>query len=93
VGVLAFWLGTVLVIGPTLKMNQSAIFWYFGVVLLSYFVTDLGKIFLAKQLKNKLKAPVIYRVKKIMGVILIVCGVFLMLKGFIPNERIESLIQ
>lgn len=93
VGVLAFWLGTVLVIGPTLKMNQSAIFWYFGVVLLSYFVTDLGKIFLAKQLKNKLTAPVIYRVKKIMGVILIVCGVFLMLKGFIPNERIESLIQ
>lgn len=93
VGVLAFWLGTVLVIGPTLKMNQSAIFWYFGTVLLSYFVTDLGKIFLAKQLKNKMTPPVIFRIKKIMGVILIVCGVFLMLKGFIPNERIEALIQ
>ena len=93
VGVLAFWLGTVLVIGPTLKMNQSAIFWYFGTVLLSYFVTDLGKIFLAKQLKNKMTPPVIFRIKKIMGVILIICGVFLMLKGFIPNERIEALIQ
>ena len=92
VGVLAFWLGTVLVIGPTLKMDQSAIFWYFGTVLLSYFVTDLGKIFLAKQLKNKMTPPVIFRIKKIMGVILIVCGVFLMLKGFIPNERIEELI-
>jgi threonine/homoserine/homoserine lactone efflux protein len=88
VGVLAFWLGTVLIIGPTLKMDQSAIFWYFGTVLLSYFVTDLGKIFLAKQLKNKMTPPVIFRIKKIMGVILIVCGVFLMLKGFIPNERI-----
>ena len=93
VGVLAFWLGTVLVIGPTLKMDQNAIFWYFGTVLLGYFITDLGKIFLAKQLKNKMTPPVIYRVKKIMGIILIICGVFLMLKGFIPNEKIDSFIQ
>jgi threonine/homoserine/homoserine lactone efflux protein len=90
VGVLAFWLGTILVIGPTLDMNQNAIFWYFGTILLAYFVTDLGKIFLAKQLKNKMTPPVIFRVKKIMGIILIICGVFLMLKGFIPNERIEE---
>jgi threonine/homoserine/homoserine lactone efflux protein len=93
VGVLAFWLGTVLVIGPTLKMDQNAIFWYFGTVLLGYFITDLGKIFLEKQLKNKMTPPVIYRVKKIMGIILIICGVFLMLKGFIPNEKIDSFIQ
>ncbi|WP_299054952.1 LysE family transporter [uncultured Polaribacter sp.] len=93
VGVLAFWLGTVLVIAPTLKMNQNAIFWYFGTILLGYFITDLGKIFLAKQLKNKMTPPVIFRVKKIMGIILIICGVFLMLKGFIPNEKIENLIH
>ena len=93
VGVLAFWLGTVLVIGPSLKMNQNAIFWYFGTVLISYFVTDLGKIFLAKQLKNKMTPQVIFRIKKIMVVILIVCGIFLILKGFIPNERIEELIN
>jgi threonine/homoserine/homoserine lactone efflux protein len=93
VGVLAFWLGTVLVIGPSLKMNQNAIFWYFGTILISYFVTDLGKIFLAKQLKNKMTPEVIFRIKKIMGVILIVCGIFLILKGFIPNERIEELIN
>jgi threonine/homoserine/homoserine lactone efflux protein len=73
-------------------MNQSPIFWYFGTVLLSYFITDLGKIFLAKQLKNKMTPQVIFRIKKIMGIILIVCGVFLMLKGFIPNEKIEELI-
>ena len=93
VGVLAFWLGTVLVIGPSLKMNQSAIFYYFGTILISYFITDLGKIFLAKQLKNKMTPQVIFRIKKIMGVILIVCGIFLILKGFIPNERIEELIN
>ena len=93
VGVLAFWLGTVLVIGPTLKMNQNAIFWYFSTVLLGYFITDLGKIFLAKQLKSKMTPPVIFRIKKIMGILLIICGVFLMLKGFIPNEKIEELIH
>jgi threonine/homoserine/homoserine lactone efflux protein len=93
VGVLAFWLGTVLVIGPTLKMNESAIFWYFATIILGYMVTDLGKILLAKQLKNKMTPTVIYRLKRIMGIILIVCGVFLMLKGFIPNDKIEELIH
>lgn len=93
VGVLAFWLGTILVIGPSLKMNQNAIFTYFSVVITGYFITDLGKIFLAKQLKNKMTPTVIYRVKKVMGIILIVCGVYLMLVGFIPKEDINSLLN
>tara|TARA_R110001592_G_scaffold5436_1_gene29954 strand:- start:908 stop:1576 length:669 start_codon:yes stop_codon:yes gene_type:complete len=93
IGVLAFWLGTVLVIGPTLNMNQNAIFSYFSVIILAYFVTDLGKIFLAKQLKNKMTPTLTYRIKRIMGIILVVCGVFLILKGFIPNERINQFIQ
>ncbi|MEO9570539.1 MAG: LysE family transporter [Polaribacter sp.] len=93
VGVLAFWLGTVLVIGPTLKMNESAIFWYFSTIILGYAVTDLGKILLAKQLKNKMTPIVIYRLKRIMGIILLICGVFLILKGLIPNESINELIH
>ncbi|WP_299016034.1 LysE family transporter [uncultured Polaribacter sp.] len=93
VGVLAFWLGTVLVIGPTLKMNQSAIFSYFGVIILGYFITDVCKILLAKQLKTKMTPLVIYRVKRIMGILLIVFGVLLMLKGFIPNNKLEQLMN
>ena len=93
IGVLAFWLGTVLVIGPTLNMDQTAIFWSFGTILVGYFTTDLGKIFLAKKLKSKMTPPVIYRIKRIMGIILIVCGVFLMLKGFIPNDKIDEFIH
>jgi len=93
VGVLAFWLGTVLVIGPTFKMNENAIFWYFTTIILGYIVTDLGKIFLAKQLKAKMTPLVIYRFKRIMGIILIVCGIFLVLQGFIPNDKIDELIQ
>lgn len=93
VGVLAGWLGIVVVVGPTLNMNPTSIFWYFAVVILAYAITDLGKILLAKQLKNKMTPLVIYRLKRIMGIILIVCGVFLMLKGFIPNDKIEELMQ
>jgi threonine/homoserine/homoserine lactone efflux protein len=92
IGVLAFWLATVLVIGPSLKMDQNAIFMYFSTVILGYFVSDLGKIFLAKQLKSKMTPAVIYRVKKIMGIILVLCGVYLMLIGFLPAENIDSLI-
>ena len=92
IGVLGFWLGTVLVIGPSLKMNQTAIFSYFGTILIGYFLTDLGKIFLAKKLKSKMTPAVIYKIKKIMGLLLIICGVFLILNGFIPNERIDEFI-
>lgn len=93
IGVLAFWLGTVLVIGPTLNMNQNTIFSYFAVIILGYFLTDLGKIFLAKQLKDKMTPIIIYKIKKIMGIILIICGVFLILKGFIPNDKINQFIN
>jgi threonine/homoserine/homoserine lactone efflux protein len=93
VGVLAGWLGIVVVVGPTLNMNPKSIFWYFATVILGYAITDLGKILLAKQLKNKMTPLVIYRLKRIMGILLIVFGVFLMLKGFIPNKEIGTFIH
>ncbi|MDP5092350.1 MAG: LysE family translocator [Polaribacter sp.] len=93
IGVLTFWLGAVLVIGPSLDMSRNAIFSYFGTIILGYFLTDLGKIFLAKKLKDKMTPALVFRVKRIMGIILIVCGVFLMLKGFIPSEQINSMMK
>ena len=80
-------------IGPSLDMSRSAIFSYFGFIILGYFATDLGKIFLAKRLKAKMTPAIIFRIKRIMGVILIVCGVFLMIKGFIPNEHLNQFIN
>ena len=43
VGVLAFWLGLIVVIGPTYDMNPKYLFWYFGTVILGYALTDLAK--------------------------------------------------
>jgi len=94
IGVLAFWLGLIVVIGPTLDMNPTAIFYYFTIIIASYFITDLGKIVLAKQLKSKMTPLVTYRVKKVMGIILIVFGVYLMLMGFLPKENnINTLLE
>ncbi len=89
VGVLAFWLGMIVVVGTNFHMNPSKIFNYFTVILISYFIIDIGKILLAKQLKKKLTSQIIYKVKRIMGIILMVFGIALMLKGFIPKEKMN----
>lgn len=93
VGVLAGWLGVIIVVGPTLDMNPKHMFWYFFTVLVGYIFTDFCKILLAKQLKKKLTPLVIYRIKRGMGVMLIVFGTILMLKTFIPKEKINDLIE
>ncbi|MGV6845243.1 MAG: LysE family translocator [Lutibacter sp.] len=86
VGVLGFWLGMIVVVGANLNMNPAKIFNYFSVIIISYLITDIFKILLAKQLKKKLTSTVIYKLKRIMGIILIVFGIVLIIKGFIPKE-------
>lgn len=93
VGVLAGWLGAMVVVAPTLNMNPIYILWYFATVLIGYIATDIVKILLAKQLKNKLTPSVIHKVKRGMSIILIVFGVILMLKAFIPKEKINTIIK
>ncbi len=89
IGVLAFWLGMILVVGPELDMDSGKIFNYFGVILLSYFLTDLGKILLAKQLKKRLTSKVIHKIQRTMGIILVIFGVVLILKGFLPKYKLD----
>ncbi len=89
VGVLAFWLGMIVVVGSNLQMEPNKIFNYFTVILLSYFITDIGKIVLAKQLKKKLTPSVIYKIKRGMGILIMIFGVALMLKGFIPKDKMN----
>ena len=89
IGVLAFWLGMIVVVGSNLEMNPTKIFNYFSVILLSYLITDIGKITLAKQLKKYLTPKVTYKIKRTMGVLLMIFGVVLILKGFIPKEKLN----
>jgi threonine/homoserine/homoserine lactone efflux protein len=89
VGVLTFWLLLIVGIGPSLDMDESRIFWFFAVILIAYFITDIGKIILAKQLRKKLTPKVILKIKRGMGIVLMIFGLALVSKGFIPQEKMD----
>jgi len=87
IGVLAFWLGLVVIVGPSLDNDENRILLFFGTVLGVYFATDLVKIVLAKQLKKYLTEERIVLIKKGLGVLLMICGVVLITKGFLPKDK------
>ena len=65
VGVLIFWGGVTIVAGPTTGSNPLSFVFFFAIVLLSYFITDLGKILVAKQLKVFINEKTIVFVKSL----------------------------
>src|SRR5690606_39024396 len=69
IGVLAFWLGLIIVVGPSLDNDPKRMLVFFGTVLLVYFMTDLVKILLAKQLKKYLTSERIVLITKVLGII------------------------
>ena len=89
IGVLVFWLGIIIVVGPSLDNNTNRFIVFFGTMITAYFVTDIIKILLAKQLKNKLTPQAIIKVKRFLGLILVVCGTVLIIKGFLPKDKLN----
>jgi len=87
IGVLVFWLGVIIIVGPSLDNEPARIRVFFGTMLASYFITDLFKILLAKQLKRSLTYDRIRIIKKVIGIILVICGVILIIKGFLPKDQ------
>ena len=90
IGVLVFWLGIVLVAGPSLENERTRFIIFFSVLILAYFMTDLIKIILAKQLKKKLTPPIIVKTKKTLGAMLVVFGLILIIKGFLPKDSFNT---
>ena len=89
VGVLIFWLGIIIVTGPSLGDDINRFYVFFGSLILAYFITDLFKIVLAKQLKKQLTPTIILKIKKLLGIILIICGLVLITKGFLPKDQLN----
>lgn len=87
IGVLGFWLGVIIVFGPKLEMQPSRIFTFFSTIVLVYLLVDCIKILLAKQLRNKLTSFRIYKVKRVISIILMVFGIALVVQGFFPEEK------
>jgi len=89
IGVLVFWLGVVIVAGPNFENDINRFVVFFSTLMIAYFITDLLKIVLAKQLKKKLTPRIIIKTKKILGALLIICGLTLITKGFLPKDKLN----
>lgn len=89
IGVLVFWLGVIIVVSPNLDNDVNRFITFFGTMVGAYFVTDIFKILLAKQLKSKLTPERIVKIKKLLGLILVVCGIILITKGFLPKDQFD----
>ncbi len=87
IGVLGFWLAILITVGPKLQLEPTRMFTFFTAVIVSYFITDIFKILLAKQLRSKLNPANILLIKKGISVVLIISGVFLLSQGWFPKER------
>ncbi|MCZ8168386.1 Threonine/homoserine/homoserine lactone efflux protein [Flavobacterium fontis] len=87
IGVLAFWMGIIIVFGPKLNMETDRIVLFIAVIILTYFAVDILKIMVAKQLKSRLTPNNIYKIKRVISVILMIFGSFLIVQGFFPNEK------
>ncbi len=81
IGVLGFLVGLIIVFGPQMEMETNRLTVFFGTVLGTYLLVDIFKILAAKKLNRKLTPNRIYKVKKIISIILIIFGVFLIAQG------------
>ncbi len=95
IGVLLFWLGIILLVAPKLEMNSVRITTFFITVLSVYFLIDLVKIAIAKQLKHKLTPTRIFNIKQVVNTFLFICGLVLIFQGFFPEEKekLQSVIE
>ena len=96
IGVIVFWMTTVVMIS-TAYPKRTDFYIYMSVLLLTMVSFDLLKIFLANTFQHKLTDLLVYRIKKVVGIALIVFGVVLFAKSFMdpsktnnPFEYIES---
>ena len=87
VGVLLFWFLVLITIGPKLGLETSRMITFFVSVLATYLIIDIGKILLAKQLKNKLTPSNILKIKKAISIVLVIFGIAIMSQGWFPSDQ------
>jgi threonine/homoserine/homoserine lactone efflux protein len=80
--VLVFWILIVANYAPGFQDSQYKMIVFFFVIVGTYFTIDLGKIYLAQQLKTSLTDSVITKIKLIVNVIILIIGLVLIFEGF-----------
>lgn len=85
VGVLGFWLGLIVVFSPQMEGDGNRLFIFFATTLTVYFTVDICKILLAKSLNRYLTPLRIFWLKRLIAIIMVVCGSVLIFKGVFPK--------
>ncbi|MDA9373308.1 LysE family transporter [Flavobacteriaceae bacterium] len=81
--VLVFWILVVANYGPGFQDTDYKMVMFFLAIVGTYFSVDLGKIYLAQQLKNYLTKEIIVKIKLAVNVIILIIGLVLIFKGFL----------
>ena len=89
-GVLAGWIATI-VIAQAVTTQENGVFLFLTTVLITLFLTDLFKIFLAKKVKSNLTPRFIIKTKKWVSILIIGFGVLLLLQGIYPDKIQEGM--
>lgn len=79
IGVLFYWIATTLAIGPLLDHEPNKMLTFYLSVILSYLLVDVFKIYFANKFKERLRGRKIQVVEKILGIILILFGIYIII--------------
>jgi len=89
VGVLGFWFGLMVLYSANFEMQEQRLFKFFLLIIITYLFVDIGKILLAKKLRDKMTTATIFKMKRLIGIILIVFGIALFSKDYIPEDKLH----
>ncbi len=92
IGVLLFWLVTVITARKNYPEKPHFIL-YLGIVILTYFFIDLIKIYLAKMFHDKLTYKVANSIRRAVGAILVIFSFFIFLQSFKKYNRFDKQLE
>ena len=92
VGVILFWLVTVISVRNQYPDTQNFIL-YVSLVILTYLTIDLVKIFLAKQFHYKLTERLANNIRKGVGIILIIFSFFIFLQSYKKFNQFDKRLE
>jgi len=92
VGVIVFWFVIVSSIIIQYPVPSDFVL-YMGVILLTYFTIDLVKIFLAGKLQKRITDDMVFKIRKGVGLCLLIFGIIITLKGFGFFKEIDHQIE
>lgn len=91
IGIVVFWF--VIVGWVTFTYQTTYEFLTFmGIALATFFAVDLSKIFLAKKFQQNMSDKLVYKIRKYIGIMLLIFGFIIILKGVISFDGIEEVI-